>query len=74
MIEVLANYAFFLQQMLRTQCDHFVEVHNFTRQFKSMMARMVVTVMWHVFIDARGFFAWMIDLNRNLPSSTFRVA
>jgi hypothetical protein len=46
--EVLANYASFLQQMLSTQCNHFVEVHNLTKHFKNMMARMVVTVTGHL--------------------------
>jgi hypothetical protein len=81
LMDVLKNYCFFLHQMLGGRCSHFLETRAITwilgrkrREFESITARQVATILWHVFMDARSFFSMTVDLAGDLPDSNLRVA
>jgi hypothetical protein len=81
LMDVLKCYCFFLQHMLGARCHHYQETQAITRilgrkrqEFKTITARQVATVLWHVFMDARSFFSMTADLAGDLPESNLRVA
>jgi hypothetical protein len=81
LMDLLRSYIFFLQRMFGARCSHFQEVRAITRvlgrsrrEFESITARQVATILWHVFTDARRFFSTTIDLTGSLPESNLRIA
>jgi hypothetical protein len=81
LMDVLKCYCFFLQRMLGARCSHYRETRAITRilgrkrrEFESVTARQVATILWHIFMDARSFFSTTADLAGDLPESNLRVA
>jgi hypothetical protein len=81
LMDVMKNYCFFLQRLLGARCSHFLETRAITRilgrkrrEFESISARQVATILWHVFMDARQFFSTTVDITGSLPESNLRVA
>jgi hypothetical protein len=80
LMDLLRSYIFVLQRMFGARCSHFQEARAITRvlgrsrrDFESITARQVATILWHLFTDARRFFSTTIDLSGSLPESNLRV-
>ena len=80
LMDLLRSYMFVLQRMFGARCSHFQEARAITRvlgrsrrDFESITARQVATILWHLFTDARRFFSTTIDLSGSLPESNLRV-
>jgi hypothetical protein len=61
-------------------CHHFREACATTwilgrqrQTFKSMTARQVATILWHVFMDARIYYSTLIDLSGSQMDSNLHV-
>jgi hypothetical protein len=77
LMDVMKNYCFFLQQILGPRCRHLLETHAITRilgqkwrEFESILARQVATILWHIFMDARQFFSTTVDITVPYRSPT----